>query len=125
MPYSSFSRAAAAALLLLVSGTGCYHYHVLSPEFDPATEPQRKTVHSLAWGLANKPGNVFATNCEASDALDQVSVTSNFGYSFITAVTLGFWAPLQVEWRCAKPPQEEGFIGLEDAVSGEVDHARR
>ncbi len=125
MPYRSVFRAVSAALLVLVSGTGCYHYHVLSPEFDPATEPQQKTVHSLAWGLANKPGNVFAANCEDSDALDQVSVTSNFGYSVITAVTLGFWAPLQVEWRCAKPPQEEGFIGLEDAVSEEVDDARR
>lgn len=112
-------------VLLLVPSTGCYHYHVMSPAFDPATEPQHKTVHSLAWGLANTPGDVFATNCEPSNALDQVSVSSNLGYSLLTAVSLGFWAPLRVEWRCAKPSQEEGVIGPEAALSPEVDHARR
>ncbi|HXU82791.1 MAG TPA: hypothetical protein VN914_15430, partial [Polyangia bacterium] len=73
----------------------------------PATEPQRRTVHAIAWGLVAKPVFVAATNCAATNALDDVRVNHNLGYTLITVATLGFWAPMQVEWRCAKPPQPD------------------
>ncbi|MBN1209751.1 MAG: hypothetical protein JXB05_33185 [Myxococcaceae bacterium] len=112
----------AAASLFLVLNAGCYHYRVTVPEPTPATEPQRKTVHSLAWGLVNNPQSVSAFTCEPSNALDEVRVSSHFGYTLITTLTLGFWAPLQVEWRCAKQHEEEGIIGLQAPAPQEAPH---
>jgi hypothetical protein len=108
-------RRTAAVSLLLLGGTGCYHYHVAAPGFDPATEPQRQVVHSLAWGLVNKPQTALARNCANSNALDQVKVSSNLGYTLLTVVTLGFWSPVQVEWKCAKR-NEDGNTGVIGAV---------
>ena len=55
------------------------------------------------WGLL--PGaqpHLFAKNCSISKALDEVTMTTNYAYSFVTIVSLGFWAPMDIEWRCAK-----------------------
>lgn len=112
-PVSRRASRVATATLCLALSAGCYHYRVTAPEPTPATEPQRKTVHSLAWGLVSQPQSVNALACEPSNALDEVRVTSNFGYTVLTALTLGFWSPLQVEWRCAKQQEEEGIIGLQ------------
>ncbi len=39
-------------LLIIISlTTGCYHYRVIAREPDPATECEKRTVHSLLWGL--------------------------------------------------------------------------
>ena len=104
-------RARAAALALAWSlAAGCYHYHVVAPESDPATEPQRRTVHAIAWGLVAKPPVTRAADCAPSNALDGVHVKHNLGYTLITVLTLGFWAPMEVEWRCAKEPGEGGVI---------------
>lgn len=102
-------RAIALALVCAVTA-GCYHYHVVAPEPDPATEPQRRTVHAIAWGLVGKPDVTRAANCAPSNALDRVRVTNNLGYTLITVLSLGFWAPVQVEWRCAKAPGDGGVI---------------
>lgn len=102
---------AVSVLLLLVFCTGCYHYYVAAPEFDPATEPQRRVIHSLAWGLANNPKAVLAQNCKSSNALDQVRISSNLGYALLTVLTLGFWSPVEVEWRCAKHQEKPDVIG--------------
>ena len=87
--------------------SGCYHYYVAAPNSDPATEPQRRKVHAIAWGLVARPVFIAATNCAATNALDDVRVNHNLGYTLITVATLGFWAPMQVEWRCAKPAQPD------------------
>jgi hypothetical protein len=87
---------------------------VAAPHFDPATEPKHRTVHALAWGLISKPELTAAADCEPSNALDDVRVTHNLGYALITVATLGFWAPMQVEWRCAKQPQATGVIHEEE-----------
>ena len=88
--------------------TGCYHYHVTAPKPDPATEYESRTVHSYLWGLIQSD-NVEASDC-LSNALDEVHITNNFGYSVVTVVTLGIWAPLDVQWRCAKEPSPDGEI---------------
>jgi hypothetical protein len=115
------SRVVTATLSLALSA-GCYHYRVTAPDPTPATEPQRKTVHSLAWGLLSQPQSVRTLECEPSNALDEVRVTSNFGYTVLTALTLGFWSPLQVEWRCAKQQEEEDIIGLQTRPPEEPAH---
>jgi len=52
-----------------------------------------------------------ATACEQSNAIDQVRVSTNFGYTVLSLLTLGFWSPVQLKWHCAKPQEDEGVIG--------------
>ena len=116
------------ALVTLVSlacwatGLGCYRYHLLVPEPDPIVTACQRTVHALAWGLITHdtrsthcegavPDSV-ASACRQSNAIDQVRVSSNFGYTLLTIVTLGFWAPTTLEWHCAKPVEPPGDIGM-------------
>ena len=83
-----------AALLL----PGCYHARVSTNNPDPVTEGT-ETVHVLAWGLV-QPAPVVADPC-GSNNLDEVRVQSNLLFSVATILTLGFWMPVTVEWRCA------------------------
>jgi hypothetical protein len=94
--------------LCILASAGCYHTRVLAPHPDPATEYQSRTVNTLAWGLYK--GDVQANDCSGSNALDEVRVSSNLGYNLVTTITLGFWQPLKVEWRCSKPHEEPGVI---------------
>jgi hypothetical protein len=91
-------------LMLMVSGIflfdGCYHTRINAPG-EPATEYVKVTVHSIAWGLVQE--NPVPDDC-LSGAIDEVRVTTNFGYTLINIATLGFWQPMDIEWRCAKTP---------------------
>lgn len=97
-------------VLLLCLTQSCYHYRISTSRFDPSTGYQKKTAHSFFWGLVQR--NVIATNCDSLNlkSLDEVRITSNFGYSFITVATLGIWSPVQVEWKCPKPCPREGEL---------------
>ena len=102
-------------LLMLSLNQGCYHYRVSSVNFDPSTSYNRKTVHSYLWGAFQKRTNgidVVTDNCDSLkiNKLDEVRVTTNFGYALITVATLGIWCPVQIEWKCAKPCQRVGTI---------------
>ena len=92
---------------LLPVYAGCYHYRVVVPEPEPATDYERRTVHSLFWGLLQE--DVGAIDC-VSNAMDEVRVTTNLGYLVVSVVTVGIWVPLDVEWRCAKIPAPDGEI---------------
>jgi hypothetical protein len=52
--------------------------------------------------------DIAADNCRLGNGerlgIEEVKVRTNFGYMLISTATLGFWVPLQVSWRCAKPP---------------------
>lgn len=89
---------------------GCYHTRINTASFDPSTTYQSKTVHSLFWGLGQE--DVVAENCDALkvNGLDEVRVTTNYGYALITVITLGIWCPTQIEWKCSKPCQREGEL---------------
>ena len=108
---SSTSRLDGRALLLLCCfvllpvQAGCYHYRVVAPRPDPATDYNRRTVHALFWGLAQR--DVQVTDC-VSNAMDEVRVNTNLAYLAVSVATLGIWVPLTVEWRCAKQPAQEG-----------------
>ncbi len=100
-------RAGVTALAVAAS-TGCYHYLVQVPDTDPATEWQKRTVVSYAWGLVGTH-DVHPQNCP-SNALNDVRTTTNLGYIALTTVTLGLVAPAQVEWRCAKRQEAPSVI---------------
>ncbi|MBP6828782.1 MAG: hypothetical protein KA165_19595 [Saprospiraceae bacterium] len=103
------ARAFGAILLLLtlLCSQACYHYRIMAPNFDPATEYQSKTIHNLCWGLV-QPQDIRPMNCEKSNALDEVRYSTNLGYAFLTVVTLGIWCPVKVEWKCSKPCTRTG-----------------
>lgn len=94
----------------------CYHYRISSAQFDPSTQyTASKRVDSFFWGLLQKRENgidVVTKDCDALKIykVDEVRVSTNFGYSLITVATLGIWSPIKVQWKCAKPCTREGEI---------------
>ncbi len=94
-------------LTVSLSLTGCYGYRVDVLQTDPITEPESKTAHSLFWGLIQNPQYILANNCH-SNALNDVYITTNYGYAFVTVLSLGIWAPIDVEWRCAEKSEGDG-----------------
>jgi len=109
--YNLFSRQMQICLVLLLLiplTNGCYHYRVVAPDPEPATEYENRIVHSLFWGLVQSK-DISADDC-LSNALDEVRITTNIGYSAISIATLGIWMPMNVQWRCAKEPLQEGEL---------------
>lgn len=93
---------------LFVSIQSCYHYRVLNTNNDPSTEYQQTVMWSYAWGLVNKPKDFHVPNCTNNNALDEVRFSKNFGQTVLTLVTLGIVSPVEVKWKCHKPPQPVG-----------------
>lgn len=87
--------------------SGGYHVRVIAPHPDPATEYKQRTTNTLAWGLIKE--DVAANDC-ASNAIDEVRVSSNFGNNLLTVFTLGFWSRTTVQWRCSKPHEKTETI---------------
>lgn len=86
----------------------CYHYRVLTTKSDPVTEYEKTTMWSYCWGLINSPQNFVVPNCTQNNALDEVQFSTKFTYSLLTIVTLGIVSPVEVKWKCHKPPQRVG-----------------
>lgn len=104
-------------LSVLLSGAGCYRYRVVVDE-NPSTEYQGETVHAFVWGLYMCPKKVEAENCHPDQSqkpinMDEVRASTNLAYAFITVITLGLWAPMDMEWRCAKAESSTGVFGRE------------
>lgn len=89
---------------------GCYHARINTAAYDPSTAYESTTVHTMFWGLMQE--DIVAANCDALKVkgLDEVRVTTNYGYALITVFTLGIWCPTQIEWKCSKPCQREGEL---------------
>jgi hypothetical protein len=98
--------------------TGCATYHVYQvggPREmgdQPLTEWKSKTLHSLVWGAIRQ--DLPVNNCRLGNGtrtgIEEVRVRANFGATVAAILTLGFWRPLQVGWRCAKPPGLRGVL---------------
>jgi hypothetical protein len=98
--------------MLLVSTQGCYHYQVVASGpagANPGTFPRSTTLHAVLWGLLQD--QTLEHVCAQDEALARVRTTSNFGYTLLTVLTLGIWAPVQVEYACANPTPATGTIG--------------
>jgi hypothetical protein len=92
-----------ASAVFVLAATGCSTTHVSVAEPDPVTEyrERNETAHTFFWGLVLDPQTVIADNCE-SNALDEVRVSTNFGFALVTVLSLGIWSPIEVNWRCAE-----------------------
>jgi Bor protein len=109
---------------VIVADVGCYHTRVFT-NGQPATAYTQKTVHSLFWGLVQQNVEPPSTDNCVSNAMQEVRVTTNLGYAFLTVVTLGLWSPMEIEWRCAKQlPPNPGPIGSTPAALGEFTAER-
>ena len=112
------NRRTLVALTLVLScsilTTGCYTYHIYQvggtagreQGNQPGTEWEHKTLHAFAWGAVRQ--DLPVDNCQLGSGqrlgMEEVKVDTNLGYLLVSVVTLGIWVPLDVSWRCAKPP---------------------
>ena len=94
-------------IVFIVAAEGCYHYRI-AIRGEGATEYHKKTMHALFWGLVQE--NDFADNCQ-SNGIQEVRVSTNFGYALVSVVSLGIWVPMDIEWKCAReaPPDTSVF----------------
>lgn len=100
---------------------GCASYHVYQvggPREmgnQPGTEWKEKTLHSLVWGAIRQ--DLPVDNCKLGNGtrtnIEEVRIRSNVGAITATILTLGFWRPLKVGWRCAKPVGIRDTLGVE------------
>ena len=110
-------RALVLALLLAcaLQLPGCYTYHVYQvggPDGrelgnQPATEWKHKTLHAFAWGAVRQ--DLPVDNCQRH-GIEEIKIDTNLGYVLISGLSLGLWVPLEVSWRCAKPPVPTGTL---------------
>lgn len=92
-------------------GAGCATYHVyqfrgpLEMGNQPLTEWETKTLHALGWGLMRQ--DLPVDNCKLGNGtrtgIEEVRARHNVGTTLAAIFTLGFWQPLKVSWRCARP----------------------
>ena len=82
----------------------CYSYRV-GTQAQKGTEVNTKVAHSFFWGLVKKPKEISTPLCDSIQAngMAEVTAKTNLGYALITVVTLGIWAPMELEWYCGKP----------------------
>ncbi|HEX9256140.1 MAG TPA: hypothetical protein VF938_11365 [Candidatus Angelobacter sp.] len=67
----------------------------------------KETIHTIAWGLVAKNA---VSKCADSRSMDEVRVSSNLGYHFLTLATVGFWSPTNVEWTCSRLQEQSGML---------------
>ncbi len=70
------------------------------------------TANSYFWGLLKKPKDIYTPLCDSLqvNGMSDVTISSNFGYSLITVVTLGIWSPIKVQYKCGKPCKKIGGL---------------
>lgn len=100
-----------ASLSLMSSGCATYHVYQIGGEGGrergntPGTEWKGKTLNSFAWGLVRQ--DLPVDNCQMVNGerfnIEEVKVESKAIHTIASIVTLGFWMPLEVSYRCAKP----------------------
>ena len=92
--------------LLLGLQTGCYHYRVSGEEVPVGSEAKQSTLWSSLWGTRQQ--NIDTGQTCLNNPTAEVTMSSNFGYALLTVLSLGFVAPIDVEWKCAKDRPSSG-----------------
>lgn len=115
-----WSSAVLSSLLTMVlASSGCaYHvYQVGGPRQreqgnQPSTEWKQKRLNSFFWGGVRQ--DLAVDDCQGADGtrfgIEEVKVETGFGYVLASTFTLGFWIPVKVGYRCAKPPVPTGRL---------------
>lgn len=102
------SRAAASLLALVLFLQGCAYHRLSTLVPNPADQTYHPVDSSaLAWGALEQQR--VADKCPNS-LLAEVRVRTSFVESLATVLTLGFWQPSHIEYRCSKAPTGVGEI---------------
>ena len=112
---------ALSSLLLVYGSTGCATYHVyerggkggLELGSQPGTQwSEKKRLDALFWGLVREDCIVdqYTLPDGTRVGFDEVQIETNPGYVLATVLTLGIWIPIDVSYRCAKPPGLSGSL---------------
>jgi hypothetical protein len=112
---------ALSSILLVYASTGCATYHVYQRGgkggYDLGSQPgtqwsKRERLDALFWGLVRE--DYVVDQCKLPDGtrvgFDEVQIETNPGYVLATVLTLGIWIPIDVSYRCAKPPGLSGSL---------------
>jgi hypothetical protein len=106
MPRSNVVTAGLAAVLLLLDG--CAYHRLVTKRPNPADQTYHPVETSaLAWGASEE--RRVAEKCETS-LLSEVRVRTSLAQALATVLTLGFWQPSRIEYRCSKAPTAAGEI---------------
>jgi hypothetical protein len=103
-------------LLAGYAATGCATYHVYQkggPNMElgrqPATYWHTQRMDALAWGLVR--ADLPTDKCVLADGtrvgFEELKIETNI---LATILTLGIWMPIEVSYRCAKPPPPSGEL---------------
>ena len=96
----TFRILAVAALLCALAS--CAEYRVRVPDSDPTdTQYKEKTMHAYLWGTYKAP-LVLSADCEG-EGINDIGVVDNWGYDLIGVITLGFYKPIDIRYRCKAP----------------------
>jgi hypothetical protein len=97
-----------ASALIVAS---CAQHRLIVARPDPTGQPIKVDSHAIGW-VAKQRRTV--ADCP-TNLLAEVRVHQNLLQALATVVTLGFWMPTQLEYRCAKKPADEpGTFGEEE-----------
>lgn len=82
------------------------------PQGMSGTELETRWINIFAWGLWRQ--DLPITNCRLSNGqrlgIEELRIGRSFGQLLITLLTLGFWTPTTVSWRCCRPPIQSGIL---------------
>lgn len=110
-----------AGLLLTLLGlplTGCVHRYRIAPMTAAGVaSTSSQPVHTTIWGLSEqvvRPGDCHGSgkpeDCHETiklgdchgNGMAEVILSRTFGQRFISVLSLGFYDPATMEWRCSK-----------------------
>jgi hypothetical protein len=106
------------AAVLAISGCQAYHVYQIGGTRQreqgnqPSTEWKQKRLNSFFWGGVRQ--DLAVDDCQDADGtrfgIEEVKVETGLGYVLASSLTLGFWVPIKVGYRCAKPPVTTGRL---------------
>ncbi len=98
-----------STLMLCCALQGCA-YHSLTVPVPNRGDQNLHPVNSnaIAWGAIEHPKKAAA--CVGTNSISDVQVRTSLMQSLATVLTLGFWQPSHIRYRCGKLPTGEGEI---------------
>ena len=101
-------RRSIATLAAALALQGCAYHRLVVPEPIPGDQFYHPVKSSaLGWGGIEQQS--VASKC-TTNLLAEVRVKTSLGQALATVLTLGFWQPARMEYRCAKVPTPVGEI---------------
>lgn len=82
------------------------------PQNMPGNELETRWVNTLVWGLWRQ--DLPITNCRLSNGqrlgIEELRIGRSLVQILCVIVTLGFWSPTTVCWRCCRPHSQQGIL---------------